>query len=56
MTIKIKKIKKLHPDWWVQKSTSNCGHEIKIVCHAPDGHVPEHVKDFCCKSVKLEEI
>ena len=48
--VKIKKTK--HPDWWVQKSITNCGHEIKIIHKIYDGNVPEHVKGDCCKELE----
>ncbi len=51
MTItKIKKNK--HPDWWVQKSTTNCGNEIKIIHKVKDDFIPEHVKGECCSILK----
>jgi hypothetical protein len=51
-TVKIKT--KEHPNWWVQRSITNCGYEIKIIIHEPFGNVPEHVKDSCCQPVEVK--
>ena len=38
-----------HPNWWIQRSTTNCGYEIKIVMkESHSKYVPEHIKESCC--------
>jgi hypothetical protein len=43
------KKKKLHPKWWIQRSITDSGFEIKIVMKVSHSrHIPEHTNESCC--------